>query len=218
MSRICLFADEAGCFGFKGKPDSSRYFILCTLMTRSCAIEADLLELRRELTWHKEPVRDFFHATEDHPRVRAAVFGVLMRHDVAVQATIMEKSKAQPHTRQSAHLFYQYAWRNHLERAAMTCLAPDSELLLVTATIGVDRQREIYGISVSHVCRETIGNTRWIATARPSQTEPCLQLADYCTWAIQRKWEMGDSSYYNLIRHRITYENDVWHDFSKRYF
>jgi hypothetical protein len=26
----------------------------------------------------------------------------------------------------------------------------------------------------------------------PHMSDPCLQVADYCTWAIQRKWERGD--------------------------
>lgn len=44
----------------------------------------------------------------------------------------------------------------------------------------------------------------------PAETDPCLQVADYCTWALQRKWERGDERSYELIRAKIRSEYDVW--------
>jgi hypothetical protein len=40
--------------------------------------------------------------------------------------------------------------------------------------------------------------------------DPCLQAADYCTWAIQKKWERGNVRSYDLIAKRITRERDLW--------
>jgi hypothetical protein len=37
-----------------------------------------------------------------------------------------------------------------------------------------------------------------------------LQVADYCAWAIMRKWERGDTRSYDMIKDRVTYEYDVW--------
>jgi len=45
-----------------------------------------------------------------------------------------------------------------------------------------------------------------------------LQIADYCTWAIQRKWERTDAKSYNIIKDRITYEYDLWGHGTKHYY
>ena len=37
-----------------------------------------------------------------------------------------------------------------------------------------------------------------------------LQLADYINWAIYRKWDSKDRSSYNLIRHQIRSEFDIF--------
>ncbi len=51
---------------------------------------------------------------------------------------------------------------------------------------------------------------KWATDFWPSGADPCLQVADYCAWAIQRKWEKGDARSYDLIKDRITYEYDLW--------
>lgn len=40
----------------------------------------------------------------------------------------------------------------------------------------------------------------------PAISDPCLQIADYCTWAVQRRYEQGDDRSYNLIDHLIESE------------
>jgi hypothetical protein len=42
------------------------------------------------------------------------------------------------------------------------------------------------------------------------ESDPCLQVADYCTWAIQRKWERNDNRSYDLISGKLESEYDVW--------
>jgi hypothetical protein len=44
----------------------------------------------------------------------------------------------------------------------------------------------------------------------PADSDPCLQVADYCTWAIQRKWERADERSHTLISPKIRSEFDVW--------
>jgi len=50
----------------------------------------------------------YFHAAEDSQAVRDAVFNVIQQQDFEVQATIMEKSKAQPQVRRTKGVFYKY--------------------------------------------------------------------------------------------------------------
>ena len=81
---------------------ASRYFILCTVTMEFCnQVSAGLLNLRREMIWAGDPVGEFFHCTEDKQVVRDKVFALLKLYPFEIQATIMEKAKAQPQTRTS---------------------------------------------------------------------------------------------------------------------
>jgi hypothetical protein len=40
----------------------------------------------------------------------------------------------------------------------------------------------------------------------PNMSEPCLLVADYCTWAIQRRWERGDGRSHALVAGKIRSE------------
>lgn len=44
----------------------------------------------------------------------------------------------------------------------------------------------------------------------PAKTDPCLQVADYITWAVQRKYEQGDLQSYELIKHLIKSDYDYY--------
>ena len=94
--RTYIYADESGNFDFSLKSGASRYFILTTVTMTDLTAENELLELRRELAWEGLALRDGFHATEDKQAVRDRVFEILVRHNFVVDATIVEKRKAQP--------------------------------------------------------------------------------------------------------------------------
>jgi hypothetical protein len=43
----------------------------------------------------------------------------------------------------------------------------------------------------------------------PCSSDFALQAIDYCLWAVFRKWERGDSRYYDLIKSKIRSEYDL---------
>lgn len=210
MPKLYLFADESGCFSFTRGLNVSRYYIVCTVVMPSCEVGTSLLDLRRQLVWDKQPVSDYFHATTDKQVVRDAVFNLIMQADFTIQATIMEKAKAQPQTRISEEVFYQYGWNYHFQYSSKKYLGPDNELMITVASIGTKKKRIAFEDAVRTVVRQKIKRSQWVAAFWPCSTDPCLQIADYCTWAIQRKWERGDSRAYDIIKDRINYEFDLW--------
>ncbi len=58
--------------------------------------------------------------------------------------------------------------------------------------------------------RQTKKSKIWKADFMPSASDPCLQVADYCAWAVMKKWERNDLRPYDLIKDRITYEYDLF--------
>jgi hypothetical protein len=210
MARNFVFSDEAGDFTFAKGNNISRYFIVCTITMPSCEVGHDLLALRRELVWKRQPVRDFFHAAEDKQSIRDAVFEAIKTHKFKVQATIMEKSKAMPRVRPTKHRFYQYGWLYHFKHSLAPHLKDDDEYLITAASVGTRKGQAVFTNAVNDVVQQHLKRENWRTDFWPSANDPCLQVADYCTWAIQRKWERNDKKSFDLIKDRISYEFDLW--------
>lgn len=213
MPNKFIFADEAGCFTFNRNPNVSRYFILCTIAMDECSLGTDLTELRRRLAWEEYELGEYFHATTDKQAVRDEVFKTLVTKPFTIQATIMEKSKAQPQVTTSRDRFYKTGYYFHFKHGAAPRLDENSELLVTTASIGTRKEQAAFKDAVSDVMRQTNKTRKWKADFMPAHSDPCLQAADYCAWAIQRKWESPDQRdvrSYDLIKDRVTYEFDLW--------
>ena len=206
-----VFADEAGCFTFKIKPGASRYFILCTLATADCSISNDLLQLRRELWEAGECDRDKLHATTDAQSTRDKVFEILAgQNNVRIDATIFEKSKAQPQTRTSEPQFYQYAWFYHFKHVFPRLTVQDRKVLIHAAALGSKKTRAAFKLAVNNSVQQIAPRDRWEAMFIDSAKDPMLWAVDYCAWAIQRKWELNDSRSFDIIKRNVASEYDLW--------
>lgn len=218
MSRLYVFADESGNFDFRRGPNISRFFIVCTVTMPACDAGTELLALRRQLAWDNVPLRDYFHATTDTQSVRDLVFATICKHDFRIQATIMEKSKAMPSIRPTDARFYQHGWFRHFQYGMSGSIRACSEMHITAASVGTKKGQMVFTDAVRDVLKQTVGKRSHRASFWPCSTDPCLQLTDYCTWAIQRKWEQGDTRSYDLIKERVTYEYDMFQKGTTHYY
>lgn len=220
MARLHVFGDESGNFHFVRKKHASKYFIICTVSMENCDIGAQLLELRRELVWKKLPVYEVFHASEDKQGVRDAVFELLKPADFKIQATIMEKSKAQPQVRPSEERFYHYGWYYHFRYAAPKIFGNDDSVLITAAKVKTAKKQAAFTHAVNDTLQQTIPRERWATHFCYSAQDPCLQVVDYCAWAIQKKWESDHKELrsYNLISDKINHEVDMWSHGNRHYY
>jgi hypothetical protein len=204
-----VFADEAGNFDFSLNRGATRYFILTTVTTDDCAVGHALLELRRRLAWSGLYLDRTFHATEDEQAIRDQVFGLLQTASIRVDATILEKRKAQPHLQSEAGL-YKMAWYLHFKYVAPRIATRQDRLLVTAASLGTKRKRGLFHQAVDSVVFQVAPCASYRVAFWPFQSDPCLQVADYCTWAIQRKWEGNDARSHVIIAPKIASEYDVW--------
>jgi Protein of unknown function (DUF3800) len=219
MTRRFLFSDEAGDFAFKRGGNASKYFILCTVTLESCDVGEVLHRLRRQLAWEKMPLlEDGFHASHDRQAVRDRVFEAIRNENFRVDAIVLEKSKAQPHIRASNETFYKYAWWYHFKHIGPQIAYRARELHITTASVGTKKGQAMFTAAVNDVVQQVLRGVTWVTTFTQSATDPCLQLADYCTWAIQRKWERDDTRSYALIQGRIASEFNLWRRGTVHYY
>jgi hypothetical protein len=209
VGRVYLFADEAGNFDFSRRQGATRYFILGTVTTPDTSVGSDLVELRRDLAWQGVGLETTFHATEDKQVVRDAVFSLLQGANFRADFTVFEKSKTVPH-RQNQDGFYKLAWFEHMKHVGPRVARRRDELLVIASSIGTKKKRRTTRLAIEDVVDQVAICQRWEVAFWPCESDPCLQLADYCTWAVQRKWEHGDDRSYKLIAPKITTEFDYF--------
>lgn len=218
MADRFIFADEAGNFDFSRGPSASKYFILTTVTIDDPSVGLELIRLRHKLLAEGDPTaRPNFHASEDTQKVRDRVFPVLAAHSMSIDSTILEKSKAQPHIRASHQAFYQFAWYYHLKNLAPRIIASGDRMVIVAASLGEKKKQAAFRQAVESVARQIDGKSARTAFWSAS-CDPCLQVADYCSWAIQRRWERGDARSWKIIQPKIRSEYDLWSVGSTHYY
>lgn len=205
-----VFADEAGNFDFSRGLGASRYFILCTVTADHCEVGNELLSLRRNLGWRGKHLDRVFHAAKDPQAIRDEVFDLLGGLDFRVDATIFEKRKALPRIRETEQYFYRHVWYYHFKHVGPKVLRPSDRLFVMAASIGTKRRRGAFHGAVDSVVRQVARCASHRVAFWPAESDPCLQVADYCCWAIQRKWEGGDDRSHVLIAPKIRSEFDIW--------
>lgn len=207
MARVHVFADESGNFDFSRNSGASRYYILTTVtFFDDRATCRDLDDLRYDLAWRGIDHPGPFHATEDSWPVRNEVFTALAPHRFRIDALILEKSKAQPHLREDQVTFYRYAWWLHMKYVAPKIASPDDELLVIAASIGTKKMRAAFHRSVQRVMKQVTPSVSMRTAAWRDDADTGLQVADYCCWALKRKWEDGDGQCYDLISDKLRSE------------
>ncbi|MGI8483676.1 MAG: hypothetical protein ACR2OU_05385 [Thermomicrobiales bacterium] len=161
---------------------------------------------------------DAFHATTGKQAVRDRVFDLIAQFDIRVDATIFEKRKTVP-THQKDLPLYELAWYQHASKVIPQICDKSEELLVVAASIKTKKEQIGVAASIRDVINQC-GRSETSTTVShwPANTDPCLQVADYCCWAIQRKWELNDDRSHLLIQHLIRREYDMWKDGRTYYY
>lgn len=206
-----VYADEAGNFDFSAKAGASRYFVLTTVALDPSAVGPAITALKYDLGWRGLGLASHFHATTDEQAVRDEVFSCLAVHNFRVDATIFEKRKCQPHLQSEAKL-YKMAWYLHFKEISKRLgLRQGDRLFVAAASVGTNKRKKgLLHAAVHDVVFQVSPVSQYRVAFWPAASDPCLQVADYCTWAIQRKWEMHDARSHLLITQKIKTEFDVW--------
>jgi len=204
--RVLVFSDEAGCLTFKPPGNGvSRYFMIGTVTMTDCTVGDELLRLRRELAWTGLQLNQF-HATTDKPKIRKRVFSVIAGAPLRYDVTILDKRKTYGYVREDAVYFYKLAWHLHFKYVAPQIVSSNDELLVVASSLQINRKRKVVYDAVQDVVAQASPAVTFHTAFAPTMSDPCLQAADYLAWAVQRKYEAGDTGSYDLVRHLVRTE------------
>ena len=220
---LFLFLDESGNLDFS--KNGSRYWSLTAFCTfhPSQGKEAFLNYLYTLADSGQG--QEHFHASEDKQSVRDEVFRLLgaLGDGHEIHYVVAEKCKATPSL-----------YRANVLRRGKLCSVKDETRFyrtvcraLLTYVFGCPRFKHAQKTVVVLSClfnrekqqaiRKALSQELTSRAKVPfeiyfheNKSDLNCQLADYCGWAITRKWELGDRRSYDLVRTKIRNEFDIF--------
>lgn len=200
--RVEVWGDESGNLDFDSKT-GSKYFVVSTMTVADAGLTTGLLDLRRELDRRGFALPDGFHATEDKQAVRDEVFRLLTSSLVRADFTYYTKSRVYPRIQEDLDYFYRWAWFYHMRHVLPRIVPTEGDLFIGIATLGVRKKRELYATALREVVGQCLRAVRPHCAYWSAASHPCLQAADYYTWAVGRWLESGDDRSLEPIRPQI---------------
>lgn len=172
----------------------------------------ELVELRYELIEQGYNI-ERFHATDDRQAVRDRVFDIIKNNKVSyrIDSLIVEKRKTGP-ALQKDIIFYPRMF-GYLTRYVLKEMDLDGyeEIIVFTDTIPLqNRRRKIEGEVKSALKEFLTKDAKFRVMHHSSKSNIGIQMVDYCSWAIFRKWEGDDKRSYVYIRDRILSEFEIF--------
>jgi hypothetical protein len=85
------------------------------------------------------------------------------------------------------------AWFLRFKHVAPQVAGPADRLFVAASRLGTKKKRGSFHEAVDEVVDQVSRCASHRVAFWPTESDPCLQVADYCTWAIQRRWERGEA-------------------------
>lgn len=217
--RLYLFLDEAGNLDFS--PNGTRYFLLgCITKERPFRAYQELTELKYDLIEQGIGL-EYFHAAEDKQKTRDRVFDIIRRNldGVRVDALLIEKRKTAP-ALQVEERFYAHMLGQLLQFILGQHRLEDfAEVIIFTDRIPVHRKRSAVEKAVKITLAALLPSAvRYRVLHHDSKSNCDLQIADYCTWAVYRKWALADARSFAIIAPAVQREWDFFQTQTTTYY
>lgn len=214
---VYIFLDESGDFNFS--PSGSPYYLFGAVSTRDpVALDRAIAQLHYELLAEREH-EHCFHATEDQQAVRDRVFAAIRAAgNFDFDALIIEKAKANPVFYDEIRFYPQFAGyllRYILGRPSVSS-AP--AIVVVTDTLPMKKRREAVNKAVRASLRAARRDRPFTLVHHAAASHGGLQIADYCTWAVHKKWTHHELRPYREITGFRRSEFDIFEHGEERFF
>jgi hypothetical protein len=210
---LYIFLDEAGNLDFSAA--GTRYFILSGITKeRPFFAYRELTELKYNLVEQGVSI-EYFHAAVDNQSTRNQVYDIIEKNldGVIVDAVLVEKARVVPEFHLDEHFYPKVLGTLLREILAQHPMADFREVIVFTDRIPINRKRAAIEKAVKMTLSTMLPTeVRYRVHHHESKSNMDLQIADYCTWAIYRKWSRKDIRSYKRVEKAIRIEWDLLAD------
>jgi hypothetical protein len=203
-----IFMDESGDLGFnEQKEKTSKNFIIAFLFSQNKNILDKIVKkVFNTLPPNiKKKHSGTFHCYKEQPIVRSRLLSLLKKKkDVSVMIIRLNKSNVWTDLRKEKSILYNYVVNILLNRIFSKKLISIQDKLVF-----IQSQRETNKLLnlnfkqyISQQVKKNHGIELVVEIKKPSE-EKALQIVDFVSWSVFRKYEHNDDTYYNIIKDLI---------------
>jgi hypothetical protein len=208
---LYVFLDEAGNLDFS--PNGTRFFLLSSVTKeRPFYAYRELTEFKYDLVELGTNI-EYFHAAQDNQTTRNRVFDIIHRHltGIRVDSLIVDKRKTSPSLRAEERFYPEMLGLLLCSVIQAIDVSQFARVIVFTDRIPVQRKRQAVEKAVKITLTQKLPKTvRYRVLHHDSKSNCDLQIADYCTWAVYRKWDRGDQRSFNVIRTAVRSELEIF--------
>lgn len=208
-----IFLDESGDLGFNFKKlKTSKYFVVAFLFVENkSSIEKIVKKTHAELKKKYKRRFGVLHSVKERPITRQRLLKRLNEKDCAIMTIYLNKRKVYTKLQDEKQVLYNYVTNILLDRIYSKRLVAGKDKITIVAS---RRETNRYlNENFKTYLNNQAKNHHKVEVEAVIKTpfeEKSLQVVDFVSWAIFRKYEYGDDSYYNIIRNKIVEENPLF--------
>lgn len=190
-----IYLDESGDLGFG--PNSSKHIVIALLITKTpLHIERCIKKIRERKLKKKLKELPEIKFNKSNDLIREKILTCISKESIEIAYIVLDKNRVNPTRYNHKQEIY-----NFIVGSLMCCLpyenATNSKLIVdkrisnkvIRADFdGYIKQKTAFKVDITH---------------ENSMFNQCLQATDFIAGAVFRKYESGDSRYYDLITNRI---------------
>lgn len=209
-----IFLDESGDLGFNfKKKGTSKFFIVTFLFIAGPKkpIEKIVKKTHSELKKKIKRRVGILHAVSEKPITRRRLLKRLAEKDCTMMAVYLNKQKVFTKLQDEKQVLYNYVTNILLDRIYTKKVVPiDKEVELIASRRETNKfLNENFKDYLNRQIKNSYKGTIKISIKTPAE-EKSLQAVDFISWAIFRKHEKSDDSYYNIIKNKVIEESPLF--------
>jgi len=208
-----LFLDESGDLGFNfTKKKTSKFFVVTCLFTENKRpFEKIIKKTHSELRKKYKRMSGILHCVKEKPITRQRLFKRLMERECFIMTIYLNKKKVYTKLQNEKSILYNYVTNILLDRIYSRKLIKTGEKIYLIASRR--ETNKFLNENFTNYLNQQVENrhrAKIKILIKSPYEEKALQTVDFVSWAIFRKYEYQDESYYNLIKGKIIEENALF--------
>lgn len=209
-----IFMDESGNLGFNfNKKGTSSYFLITFLLSKNKRpIEKCVKRVHYGLRKRFKKV-GVLHAYKEEPVTRKRLLSFLAERDCRIMTILLNKKKVYTKLQDEKPVLYNYVTNILLDRIFSKKLLQASTSDPVEIIASRKETNKFLNQNFKSYLQSQLAENHKVnvtISIRTPAEEKALQAVDFASWAIFRKYEYKDDTYYNIIRNNIIEENPLF--------
>jgi hypothetical protein len=210
---LYLFLDESGDLGFNFNLKRTSKFFVVTVLATTAKRSIEKLVTKTYLSIKRKSHNSgVLHAVRETSITRIRLLKGLTEKDCLIMTLYLDKSRVYTKLADEKIIVYNYITNILIDRIMRKKLINASVNKVILIAAQRETNKFLNKNFKSYLGNKTNANHQLNITIeiKTPYQEKCLQAVDFASWAIFRKQEYGDESYYQLVKPIIVEENPLF--------